>query len=59
VRNVVESVTVQATAVIKTNDATVSEIITTRNVADLLLNLRDPMALATTAPARCRGRKPR
>jgi hypothetical protein len=34
VSNVVESVTVQATAAIKTDDATVSEIISTRNVAD-------------------------
>ncbi len=38
VGNLVESVTVQATAAaIKTDDATVSEIITTRNVSDLPL----------------------
>ena len=51
VGNVVESVTVQATATaIKTDDATVSEIIATRSVADLPLNGRDPMSLAVTSP---------
>jgi len=43
---------VQATAArFKTDDATVSEIITTRNVSDLPLNGRDPMMLALTSPA--------
>src|SRR5579872_1001356 len=47
VGNVVESVTVQATAsAIKTDDATVSEVITTRTIADAPLNGRDPMMLA-------------
>lgn len=58
VGNVVESVTVQATAgAIKTDDASVSEIISTRNVADLPLNLRDPMALATMTPGVLQGPK--
>jgi len=58
VGNVVESVTVQATATaIKTDDATVSEIITTRNVAELPLNVRDPMQLATTTPGVILGPK--
>ena len=56
--NVVESVTVQATAsAIKTDDATVSEIVSTRDVAELPLNLRDPMALATTMPGVLPGPK--
>jgi len=46
-----QSVTVQAeVAAIKTDDATVSEILSTRNVADLPLNGRDPMQLALTTP---------
>ena len=58
VGNVVESVTVQAVAAaIKTDDATVSEIISTRSVAELPLNLRDPMALATTTPGVLQGPK--
>ncbi|HKE29295.1 MAG TPA: carboxypeptidase regulatory-like domain-containing protein [Bryobacteraceae bacterium] len=58
VGNVVESVTVQAVAAaIKTDDATVSEIITARNVAELPLNLRDPMQLATTTPGVLPGPK--
>ena len=58
VGNVVESVTVQATAsAIKTDDASVSEIITSRDVANLPLNLRDPMALAVTTPGVLQGPK--
>src|SRR5215469_11090414 len=58
VGNVVESVTVQAVAAaIKTDDATVSEVITARNVAELPLNLRDPMQLATTTPGVLQGPK--
>jgi hypothetical protein len=58
VGNVVESIVVQATAAaIKTDDATVSEIITTRNVADLPLNGRDPMMLALTTPGVILGPK--
>ena len=49
-----QSVTVEATvAAIKTDDATVSEIISTRSVAELPLNGRDPMQLALTTPACC------
>ena len=56
--NVVESVTVQAiAAAIKTDDATVSEVITTRSVADLPLNGRDPMMLAITTPGVILGPK--
>jgi len=56
--NVVETVTVQATAAaIKTDDATVSEIVSTRAVTELPLNLRDPMALATTMPGVLQGPK--
>jgi hypothetical protein len=58
VGNIVESVTVQASApVIKTDDATVSEIIATRSVADLPLNGRDPMQLAITTPGIMLGTK--
>jgi len=58
VGNVVESVTVEAVAAaIKTDDASVSEIIATRSVAELPLNLRDPMALATTTPGVLQGPK--
>ena len=42
---------------IKTDDASVSEIITTRNVADLPLNGRDPMQLATVTPGVIPGLK--
>ena len=46
-----QSIAVEADAgVIKTDDASVSEIITTRNVAELPLNGPDPMQLATTTP---------
>src|SRR5215469_2084402 len=58
VGNVVESVTVQATAAaIKTDDASVSEIISTRSVAELPLNGRDPMMLAVTTPGVILGQK--
>ena len=58
VGNIVESVTVQATAsAIKTDDATVSETITTRAVAELPLRTRDPMQLATTTPGVILGPK--
>ena len=58
VGNVVETVTVQATATaIKTDDATVSEIITARSVSELPLNGRDPMALAVTTPGVLPGPK--
>lgn len=58
VGNLVESVTVQAAApVLKTDDATVSEIISTRSVADLPLNGRDPMSLAVTTPGVTQGVK--
>jgi len=58
VGNVVESVTIQASApVLKTDDATVSEIITTRAVAELPLNGRDPMQLAITTPGVLPGQK--
>ncbi len=53
-----QSVTIEATAaVIKTDDATVSEIITTRNVADLPLNGRDPLKLATITAGTISGLK--
>ena len=43
VGNVVESVTVQASAsAIKTDDATVSEVIDARTISELPLNGRDP-----------------
>ncbi|MBV8818401.1 MAG: carboxypeptidase regulatory-like domain-containing protein, partial [Acidobacteriaceae bacterium] len=46
-----ESVTVEATATaIKTDDATVSEVLGTRAVAELPLNGRDPLQLAITTP---------
>src|SRR5579863_1418199 len=58
VGNVVESVTVQAIApAIKTDDASVSEIISSRSVTELPLNLRDPMALATITPGVLQGPK--
>ncbi|HKA02284.1 MAG TPA: TonB-dependent receptor [Candidatus Solibacter sp.] len=51
VGNLVESVTVEALATaIKTDDATVSEVISTRSVAELPLSFRDPMQLALTTP---------
>jgi Carboxypeptidase regulatory-like domain len=55
---VTQSVTVEAVATaIKTDDATVSEVLTTRAVADLPLNGRDPMMLATTTPGVILGPK--
>ena len=54
--NVVESVTVEAaTAAIKTDDATVSEVISTRQIAELPLSFRDPMKLALTTPGVLQG----
>jgi hypothetical protein len=58
VGNVVESVTVQATAsAIKTDDATVSEIVDTRTIADVPLNGRSVMSLATFTPGVMMGPK--
>lgn len=55
---VTQSVTVQASApVINTDDATVSQVIPTRQVADLPLNGRDPMQLALTTPGVINGLK--
>ena len=54
--NVVESVTVQAsTPAIKTDDATVSEVISTRQVAELPLSFRDPMQFALMTPGVLQG----
>ena len=53
-----QSVTVEATvAAIKTDDASVSEVLGTRNVAELPLNGRDPMSLANTTPGVIQGTK--
>ncbi len=53
-----QSVTVEAASTaIKTDDATVSEIISTRSVAELPLNGRDPMQLAVTTPGVLLGSK--
>jgi hypothetical protein len=53
-----ESVTVEAVVeAIKTDDASVSEILGTRNVAELPLNGRDAMSLATTTPGVLQGTK--
>jgi hypothetical protein len=47
--SVSESITVEAAAqVIKTDDATISAIISTRQLSDLPMMGRDPMSLATT-----------
>lgn len=55
---VTQSVTVEATAAaIKTDDATVSEVLGTRAVAELPLNGRDPMMLAVTTPGVLLGPK--
>ena len=55
---VTESVTVEAiVSAIKTDDATISEILSTRNVAELPLNGRDAMSLATTTPGVILGTK--
>jgi carboxypeptidase family protein len=51
-----QSVTVEAAvAAIKTDDATVSEVIGTRSVSELPLSFRDPMALALTTPGVLQG----
>jgi hypothetical protein len=56
VGNVVESVTVLAVATaIKTDDATVSEVVSTRAVSELPLSFRDPMQLALTTPGVLQG----
>lgn len=53
-----QSVTIQAEApVIKTDDASVSENIQSRQVAELPLNGRDPMRLATTTAGVLPGQK--
>ena len=53
-----QSVTVEAiVTAIKTDDAAVSEVLGTRNVADLPLNGRDPMQLALTTPGVTLGQK--
>jgi hypothetical protein len=53
-----QSVTVQAEATaIKTDDATVSETLNTRTVADLPLNGRNPMTLAVLTPGVLLGPK--
>ncbi len=53
-----QSITIEASAsVIKTDDASVSEIIGTREVADLPLNGRDPLRLANTTPGVILGQK--
>src|SRR5260370_8635293 len=58
VGSVSESVTVAASApVIKTDDASVSEVIGTRALAELPLNGRDPMRLATTTAGVIPGTK--
>src|SRR5579883_263070 len=53
-----QSVTIAGEApVIKTDDASISENITTRQVAELPLNGRDPMHLAITTPGVFQGQK--
>lgn len=53
-----QSVTVEATvSAIKTDDASVSEILSTRSVAELPVNGRDPMSLATTTAGVLPGTK--
>jgi len=55
---VTQSVTVQAeTVAIKTDDATLSEVLGTRAVSELPLNGRDPMMLAVTTPGVILGTK--
>ncbi|HEY6393596.1 MAG TPA: carboxypeptidase-like regulatory domain-containing protein, partial [Bryobacteraceae bacterium] len=55
---VTQSVTVEATVLaIKTDDASVSEIIGTRAIADLPLSGRDPMQLAVSTPGVLQGSK--
>lgn len=54
-----QTVEVQANAeTIKTDDATVSEIINTRSISELPLNGRDPMQLALVTPGVISGLKP-
>ena len=58
VGTVSQSVTVEAeAAAIKTDDATVSEVLGTRSVAELPLSGRDPMMLAVTTPGVLLGPK--
>jgi hypothetical protein len=58
VGSVSQSVTIEAsTQVIKTDDATVSEHLTARDVSELPLNGRDPMRLATATPGVLPGLK--
>src|SRR6266404_2496995 len=53
-----QSVTVEATVLaIKTDDASVSEVIGTRAIADLPLSGRDPMQLAVSTPGVLQGGK--
>ncbi len=53
-----QSVTVEAAVTaIKTDDASVSEVLSTRSVAELPLNGRDPMMLAITTPGVTLGQK--
>ncbi len=53
-----QSVTVEAAVMaIKTDDASVSEVISSRSVAELPLNGRDPMQLARTTPGVINGMK--
>ena len=53
-----QSVTIQAeVSAIKTDDASVSEILSTRAVSELPLNGRDPMMLAVTTPGVLLGTK--
>lgn len=55
---VTQSITVEAAvSAIKTDDASVSEVLGTRNVSELPLNGRDPMSLATTTPGVLQGTK--
>src|SRR5258708_3814765 len=54
-----QSVTVEATvSAIKTDDATVSEVISTRSIAEIPSSGRDPMQLAKLTPAVLHGPKP-
>lgn len=53
-----QAITVEATVTaIKTDDATVSEVLGTRAVSELPLNGRNPMSLATTTPGVLQGPK--
>lgn len=53
-----QTVSVEASAqLIKTDDASVSDTISTRNVAELPLNGRDPLKLATITPGVIQGLK--